>query len=306
MYACTCFDSARWRCIQTPAQAMRVVCVGVWRNYSTVTSRTLRTCVDICDRFVERHTAPAGKARGMANRVRSRVLSIIGADSGAAPGKLSSTGQGRREARDSARSARAKDLERKAFRSELDKMMANKRAFDRADGDGSGLIDFHEFCGMDVNKGARWSELRMLFDRSVSLSLSLSVSVCLSVCLCLCLCLCLSVSFSLCLCLCLSLSLFVYICMHACMHTCAFMHSCTRNSLDEDGNGVLDQEEFARYQEVLEEQALEHKAIFDRIDKNKSGKLTHARRKRERGRERRGRERDEGSDRIAEARSITE
>ena len=84
------------------------------------------------------------------------------------------------------------------------------------------------------------------------------------------------------------------------------MHSCTRNSLDEDGNGVLDQEEFARYQEVLEEQALEHKAIFDRIDKNKSGKLTHARRKRERGRERRGRDRDEGSDRIAEARSITE
>ena len=285
MYACTCFDSARWRCIRH--------------------LRTFRTCVDICDRFVERHTAPAGKARGMANRVRSRVLSIIGADSGAAP-KLSSTGQGRREARDSARSARAKDLERKAFRSELDKMMANKRAFDRADGDGSGLIDFHEFCGMDVNKGARWSELRMLFDRSVSLSLSLSVSVCLSVCLCLCLCLCLSVSFSLCLCLCLSLSLFVYICMHACMHTCAFMHSCTRNSLDEDGNGVLDQEEFARYQEVLEEQALEHKAIFDRIDKNKSGKLTHARRKRERGRERRGRDRDEGSDRIAEARSITE
>ena len=43
------------------------------------------------------------------------------------------------------------------------------------------------------------------------------------------------------------------------------MHSCTRNSLDEDGNGVLDQEEFARYQEVLEEQALEHKAIFDRV-----------------------------------------
>ena len=51
MYACTCFDSARWRCIQTPAQAMRVVCVGVWRNYSTVTSRTLRTCVDIQFQF---------------------------------------------------------------------------------------------------------------------------------------------------------------------------------------------------------------------------------------------------------------
>ena len=57
------------------------------------------------------------------------------------------------------------------------------------------------------------------------------------------------------------------------MHTCAFMHSCTRNSLDEDGNGVLDQEEFARYQEVLEEQALEHKAIFDRIDKNNQASL---------------------------------